>query len=38
MYTDRFEESLDFFTRVYGLTESGRDAVEELFDDLARAL
>jgi catechol 2,3-dioxygenase len=25
MYTDRFEESLDFFTRVYGLTESGRD-------------
>lgn len=26
MYTDRFEESLDFFTRVYGLTESGRDA------------
>lgn len=25
LYTDRFEESLDFFTRVYGLTESGRD-------------
>jgi catechol 2,3-dioxygenase len=25
MYTDRFGESLDFFTRVYGLTESGRD-------------
>jgi len=25
MYTDRFEESLDFFTRVYGLTLSGRD-------------
>ena len=24
--TDRFEESLDFFTRVYGLTESGREA------------
>lgn len=24
--TDRFEESLDFFVRVYGLTESGRDA------------
>lgn len=26
LYTDRFDESLDFFTRVYGLTESGRDA------------
>jgi catechol 2,3-dioxygenase len=26
LYTDRFEESLDFFTRVYGLTESARDA------------
>lgn len=25
VYTDKFEESLDFFTRVYGLTESGRD-------------
>ena len=25
MYTDRFEESLDFFTRVYGLTVSGMD-------------
>lgn len=25
MFTDKFEESLDFFTRVYGLTESGRD-------------
>ncbi|MEZ5931512.1 MAG: VOC family protein [Alphaproteobacteria bacterium] len=25
VYTDRFEDSLDFFTRVYGLTESGRD-------------
>lgn len=25
LYTDRFDESLDFFTRVYGLTESGRD-------------
>ena len=25
LYTDRFEESLDFFVRVYGLTESGRD-------------
>lgn len=24
--TDRFEESLDFFVRLYGLTESGRDA------------
>ena len=23
--TDRFEDSLDFFTRVYGLSESGRD-------------
>jgi catechol 2,3-dioxygenase len=26
VYTDKFEDSLDFFTRVYGLTESGRDA------------
>jgi catechol 2,3-dioxygenase len=25
LYTDRFEDSLDFFTRVYGLTESGRE-------------
>lgn len=25
LLTDRFEESLDFFVRVYGLTESGRD-------------
>ena len=25
MYTDRFEESLDFFVNVFGLTESGRD-------------
>lgn len=25
LYTNKFEESLDFFTRVYGLTESGRD-------------
>ncbi len=25
MFTDRFDESLDFFTRVYGLKESGRD-------------
>lgn len=36
MYTDRFEESLDFFTRIYGLTESGRDgdsAYLRAFDD-----
>lgn len=25
LLTDRFEESLDFFVRVYGLTESGRE-------------
>lgn len=25
LYSDKFDESLDFFTRVYGLTESGRD-------------
>lgn len=25
MFTDRFDESLDFFTRVYGLTLSGQD-------------
>jgi len=25
LLTDRFEESLDFFTRVYGLTECGRE-------------
>ena len=25
MLTDRFEESLDFFTRIYGLTLSGQD-------------
>ena len=25
LYTDRFDESLDFFTRVYGLKLSGRD-------------
>jgi catechol 2,3-dioxygenase len=25
IYTDRFEDSLDFFTRIYGLTESGRE-------------
>jgi len=36
VYTDRFEESLDFFTRVYGLTSSGRDgdsAYLRAFDD-----
>ena len=36
MYTNRFDESLDFFTRVYGLTESGRDgdsAYLRAFDD-----
>ncbi|MGF1621950.1 MAG: VOC family protein [Rhodomicrobiaceae bacterium] len=36
MYTDKFEESLDFFTRVYGLTESGREgdsAYLRAFDD-----
>jgi len=26
IYTDKFEESLDFFTRIYGLTLSGQDA------------
>ena len=25
LLTDKFDESLDFFTRIYGLTESGRD-------------
>lgn len=25
MFTDKFDESLDFFTRVYGLTVSGQD-------------
>lgn len=25
VYTDKFEESLDFFTRVYGLTQSGQE-------------
>ena len=25
LYTDRFDESLDFFLRVYGLSESGRE-------------
>jgi catechol 2,3-dioxygenase len=36
VYTDRFDESLDFFTRVYGLTVSGRDAESaylRAFDD-----
>lgn len=36
VYTDKFHESLDFFTRVYGLTESGRDensAYLRAFDD-----
>lgn len=36
IYTDRFDESLDFFTRVYGLTESGQDensAYLRAFDD-----
>jgi catechol 2,3-dioxygenase len=36
MYTNKFEESLDFFTRIYGLTESGRDgdsAYLRAFDD-----
>ena len=26
VYSDKFEESLDFYKRVYGLTESERDA------------
>jgi catechol 2,3-dioxygenase len=36
LLTDRFDESFDFFTRVYGLTESGRDATSvylRAFDD-----
>jgi catechol 2,3-dioxygenase len=36
VYTDKFEESLDFFTRVFGLSESGRDAASAYlrgFDD-----
>ncbi|MBV1694396.1 MAG: VOC family protein, partial [Hyphomicrobiales bacterium] len=36
VYTDKFDQSLDFFTRVYGLTESGRDATSAYlrgFDD-----
>ena len=36
LYTDKFEESFDFFTNVYGLTESGRDGTSSYlraFDD-----
>lgn len=36
LFTDRFDESLDFFVRVYGLTESARDedsAYLRAFDD-----
>lgn len=36
MYTDKFEQSLDFFTRIYGLTLSARDgdsAYLRAFDD-----
>lgn len=36
LYTDRFEDSLDFFTRVYGLTVSAQDgdsAYLRAFDD-----
>jgi len=36
VYTDKFDQSLDFYTRVYGLTESGRDensAYLRAFDD-----
>jgi catechol 2,3-dioxygenase len=36
VYTDKFEESLDFFTRIYGLVESGRNgdsAYLHAFDD-----
>jgi catechol 2,3-dioxygenase len=36
IFTNKFEESLDFFTRVYGLTESARDessAYLRAFDD-----
>jgi catechol 2,3-dioxygenase len=36
VYTDRYEESLDFFTRVYGLTlsdEDGASAYLRAFDD-----
>ena len=37
MYTDRFEESLDFFTRVYGLTESGREERDGVLSAYLRA-
>ncbi|MEZ5843865.1 MAG: VOC family protein [Hyphomicrobiaceae bacterium] len=36
VFTDRFDESLDFFVRILGLTESGRDATSaylRAFDD-----
>ena len=36
LYTDKFEESFDFFTNIYGLTESGRDGTSSYlraFDD-----
>lgn len=36
LYTNKFEESLDFFVNVYGLTESGRDGKSvylRAFDD-----
>lgn len=36
VYTNKFDESLDFFSRVFGLTESGRDdtsAYLRAFDD-----
>ena len=36
LYSDRFEESLDFFTRVYGLTETaraGESSYLRAFDD-----
>jgi catechol 2,3-dioxygenase len=36
VYTNKFEDSLDFFTRIYGLTESGGDgdsAYLRAFDD-----
>ena len=30
LFTDRMDESLDFFTRVYGLTLSGRQEVRPI--------
>ncbi len=36
LYSDRFEQSLDFFTRVYGLTETarrGESSYLRAFDD-----